>query len=138
MEPYQTSWVGKITAPRCQESGAILRSGNFQFRYVVNTYCLHCEQCKVWAESLPAVEREMVEGIRVGKGDSDSEMSEVDLQWGSIDRVFDREFGPVKGGGNIEKKKKCVMEKKVEEMAKRMVEWEAEEDSGWESVDSIE
>lgn len=59
------------------------------------------------------------------------------LQWDCIERVFDCEFGTVKRGGKVEKKKRSVV-RKVEKAARKMIELEAEEDYGWESVDSIE
>lgn len=37
----------------------------------------------------------------------------------------------------IKKKKNCGRKKKIEKWARKMVEWEAEKDSGWESVDSV-
>lgn len=71
MGPYQTTSVEDITEPRCQKSGAVLLSDSFRFRYVENTYFLHCDQCKGWARSLLAVEEGKVEGIRMGNGNSE-------------------------------------------------------------------
>lgn len=79
-ELYQTLWGGEITASLCKKSCAILRSGSFKFRYVVIMYCLHCEQCKLWERSLHVIKKEMVDGIRVNRENSDGfQINEMDL-----------------------------------------------------------
>lgn len=78
--------------------------------------------------SLPTIEEETVEGIKVGRENVDFfQINEVDLQWDSIDRVFDHEFSLVKGRGKIENNRRSSVKRKVEKEARKIIEWEAEE-----------
>lgn len=111
-EPYQISWVGEITAPRYQKSGAIHFSGGSRLWQVVTTYCFHCDHFKDCAKLLPDVEEEMVEIIRAGKENfTFFQINEVDLHRDSIDMVLYRDFCPVKGFGKIEHRKRGAVGK---------------------------
>lgn len=77
--------------------------------------------------------------IRAGRENSDDfQTNQVDFQWGSIDNVFDRESGVVKGGCKIEKKMMIAVKKTVEYAARIMIQWEAEEFSVDEIVGNME
>lgn len=101
---------------------------------MVNTNYLHCEQCSSWAGSVRAREKEIYEGIRVGKENSDIFQNKLaDSPW-----VFYSDFGQMKSGDKIEKDNRSVVKKKIEKEARRMIEWEVEGESRWDRVDSIE
>lgn len=100
-------------------------------QYALHTHYLRCESCEEWVETLSDVELEMVDVITQERGRSNEPyVTEVVARMEALEKM------DVKN--DKIKKKKRVMEKEVEEVAHRMVEWEAEEASGDESVDSFE
>lgn len=83
----------------------------------------------------------MIEIIKVGKKYSEGLLiTEMDVRFDAIDKMFDRVYGPGKEGGKIKKgkAKKATRKEKIRQAALEMFDWEAEEVCGDESVDSNE
>ena len=140
-EPYMAVWPGALAVSRCQKSGAILKDGEFHFNYAKEVHCLQCPGCKQWEGTLCAVERSLVTAIWAAK---------EELCAGSVTELEIRDLVDAQVGGRsevslvrnvwdfLDRRSRAHRAEKINEMARRMVEWEAEEDSGMESVDSME
>lgn len=136
---HRGEWTNIITDNRCKRYGTILRDGVFIFNYAVSTCCLACGSCREWMDSLTIIERTMVDVVKGCRLRGEDVGMEDDVWFDASARVY-YSGGPVKEcvEARVVEENNRMLKKKVGKAIRKMIEQEAEEDSGWESVDSIE
>lgn len=129
-------WTGNPSGPRCKQSGSVLRPGILAFSYALQTHCLRCERCEEWVKTLSEVDKVMVGVISNVRGSLEDAALVVEDR---VRAVAMEKVALKRREISIRKKivKKGPTSKKFEKKARKMIEWEAEEDSGMESVDSM-
>lgn len=130
---HRGEWMGKVDGWRCKEFGTVLRAGTFEWNYAVHVCCYRCAGCEVWVGSLKKLDATWAAVV---------EMVQEELRDGVVTRA-DLQAVVERYGRNslncLQTMVQNVMSKKMVAMAvKMMIEDEAEEASGDESVDDFE
>lgn len=161
-DPYVANSENEITVPLCTKSGAMLRHGLFEFGYALNFHRFKCQPFKDWIFILSFRYVCMEDSVRVGKEEvvwinhgrgAVCASDWICWPWNTCHELLKRssDFGTKRdsasrigklgapwGGNVIEWRKRDAVGKERLRGLPENVEFEAEEDSGWKSVDIIE
>lgn len=124
--------VGSVPGSRCKHIASVLHPGQLDLKHDVNTRCLRFERRKEWFATMSDVEVQVL-GVMLSEKirGIDPPLIEFLLRVEALERIkVNKE--------TIKKEKNLVMKRKFEKEARRVAEWEAEEDSGWESLHIID
>lgn len=131
--PHRGEWPMPVGGLRCQHYGTVWTRGVWDYNYVVNVMCFTCEGCVAWRDSLTSLQQVWVSVVEAAVGEMrDGVVTESELQ--AVVARYQRNSRRC-----LQAMVRNAVEKKMVALAVRaMVEDEAEEVSGDESVDNFE
>lgn len=132
-EPYISVWKNGVISIRCKQSSAILRNDVYNFNYVDDVRCLAFFIYKKWLSTLTIIKQFIVTTIELAR----IEFRDRYITGEEVHELVDAQFFGLGEHSlrinikNFLERKKCARRnKEIKEVAHKMVEWEAEEDSG--------